>query len=84
VLWNPQVLTSDVSFDVRSNQFGFNIDWASGLVEVNSNLSNPVWSPVGINTLTGGSYYFSDPKWSNYPVRVYRFDMPRVARRVNP
>ncbi len=24
-------------------------------------------SPVSTNTLTGGTYYFSDPQWTNYP-----------------
>ena len=70
VLWNPQVQTSDASFGVRTNQFGFNITGTSNLVivvEACTNLANPIWSPVGTNTLTGGSSYFSDPQWTNYP-----------------
>jgi len=27
---------------------------------------------MGTNTLTGGSSHFSDPQWTNYPVRFYR------------
>ena len=70
VLWNPQVLTSDASFGVRAGQFGFTITGTSGLVivvEASADLANPVWTPVGTNTLTGGSSYFSDPQWTNYP-----------------
>ena len=80
VLWNPQPQTSDASFGVQSNQFGFNITGSSNLVivvEACTNLATPIWSPVGTNTLnifigTNGTSYFSDPKWTNYPGRFYR------------
>ena len=78
-LWLPQVQTGDAGFGVRTNQFGFDINWASGMtvvVEASSNLSNPVWSPLQTNTLTSGSAYFSDPEWKNYPRRFYRVRMP--------
>ena len=68
--------TSDASFGVRTNQFGFNITWASDMVvvvEACTNLANPTWFPLATNTLTGGSFYFSDPQWTNYPDRFYRF-----------
>jgi hypothetical protein len=78
-LWTPQVQSSDGSFGVRTSQFGFNIAWASGMVvvvEACTNLANPAWSPVHTNTLTGGSPYFSDPQWTNYPARFYRLRWP--------
>ena len=78
-LWLPQAQTSDASFGVRTNQFGFNINWASGqtvVVEATTNLANPVWIPVSTNTLTGGTNYFSDPQWTNYPARFYRISSP--------
>jgi hypothetical protein len=28
------------------------------------------------NTLAGGSFYFSDPEWTNYPSRFYRVRSP--------
>jgi hypothetical protein len=79
VLWNPQVQTGAASFGVRTNQFGFNITGTSSLVivvEASTNLANPVWSPVGTNTLAGGSSYFSDPRWTNYRARFYRLRSP--------
>jgi hypothetical protein len=79
VLWNPQIQTINASFGVRTNRFGFNITGSSGLVivvEACTNLSNPVWTSVGTNTLTGGSSYFSDPRWTNYPGRLYRLRSP--------
>jgi hypothetical protein len=79
VLWNPPVQTSAASVGVRTNQFGFTITGTSGLVivvEASTNLVNPMWSPVGTNTLTGGSSYFSDPQWTNYPARFYRLRSP--------
>jgi hypothetical protein len=75
VPWLPLIQTGDAGFGMRTNQFGFNIAWASGqtvVVEACTNLANPVWSPVATNTLTGDSSYFSDPQWTNYPARFYR------------
>jgi hypothetical protein len=78
-LWLPQAQVSGVRFGVRTNQFGFDINWASGqtvLVEACTNLANAVWKPVQTNTLTSGSAYFSDPEWTNYPARLYRLRSP--------
>ncbi len=74
-LWQPQVQTTDPSFGVRTNQFGFNITWANGqvvVVEACTNLANPIWSPLQTNTLSSDSLYFSDPQWTNYLGRFYR------------
>ena len=79
VLWNPQAQTSDVSFGVRTNQFGFNIAWASGqvvVVDACTNLANPTWIPLQTNTLSGDSFFFSDPQWANFPGRFYRLRSP--------
>jgi hypothetical protein len=60
---------------VRTNQFGFTVSWATNLnvvVEASTDLKNPKWSPVTTNALNGGTFYFSDPEWTNYPNRVYR------------
>jgi hypothetical protein len=79
VLWNPQVQTNGASFGVRTNRFGFTITGASNLVvvvESCTNLTNPTWSPVETKSLTGGSSYFSDPQWTNYPARFYRLRSP--------
>jgi hypothetical protein len=79
VLWNPRILTSDPSFGVRAGQFGFNISGNSNLVivvEACTNLGNPVWTPVGTNTLTGGSSYFSDSHGADSTTRVYRLRSP--------
>jgi hypothetical protein len=78
-LWKPRVQISDASFGVRTNQFGFNINWASGqvvVVEACTNVANAVWQPLQTNTLTGGSCYFSDPDWTNYLARLYRLRSP--------
>jgi hypothetical protein len=78
-LWLPQVLTGDGNFGVQSNQFGFTISWAGGqtvIVQAATNLSNPDWTPLATNTLTGGTSYFSDPQWTNYPSRFYRLISP--------
>jgi len=79
VLWNPQVQSSDSSFGVQANQFGFTITGTSGLVlvvEACTNLVQPAWSALGTNTLIGGSTYFGDPQWTNYPNRLYRLRTP--------
>lgn len=78
-LWLPQIQTGASSFGVETNQFEFNINWASGqtvTVEVCTNVSNPDWQPLQTNTLTGSSQYFSDPQATNYPARFYRIISP--------
>lgn len=78
-LWLPEVQTHDGSFGVRTNRFGFNLTWASGMavvVETCTNLAQPFWSPLQTNTLTGDTFYFSDPGWTNCPQRFYRVRWP--------
>ena len=75
----PLVQTTDASFGVRTNQFGFNIVWASGriiVVEASEDLANHVWLPLQTNALTSDTLYFSDPQWTNYPSRFYRISSP--------
>ncbi|HTQ51730.1 MAG TPA: leucine-rich repeat domain-containing protein, partial [Candidatus Acidoferrales bacterium] len=74
-VWQPKILTTDTSFGVQTNQFGFNISWANGeavVVEACTDLSKPVWQPLQTNTLIGGVAYFSDSQATNYPSRFYR------------
>jgi hypothetical protein len=76
-LWLPQAQMTGTSFGAQTNQFGFNINWASGqtvVVEASTNLVD--WQPVQTNTLTTGTAYFSDPQWTNYPGRFYRLRSP--------
>jgi hypothetical protein len=71
----PVILNSSPTFGVQNNQFGFTVSWATNLpvvVEATTNLAHPVWQPLQTNTLTGGSFYFSDPQWTNHPIRFYR------------
>ena len=81
-LWalpNPVILNFGPSFGVGTSGFGFNISWATDLpvvVEACTNLTNPNWSPLATNILTGGSSYFSDPQWTNQPNRFYRIRSP--------
>jgi len=81
-LWllpNPMILNFEPNFGVRTNRFGFTISWATNIpvvVEACTNFTSPVWQPVQTNTLTGGSSYFSDPQWTNYPARFYRLRSP--------
>jgi hypothetical protein len=79
VQWNLSPQISPASVGVQMNQFGFNLTGASDqvvVVEACTDLASPVWLPVGTNTLTGGSAYFSDPQWTNYPARYYRLRSP--------
>jgi hypothetical protein len=77
-LWflpNPLILNSGPSFGAQTNQFGFIVSWATNtsvVVKACTNPANPTWVPVSTNTLIGGSSYFSDPQWTNYPGRFYR------------
>jgi hypothetical protein len=77
----PVMLTGSPGFGVLSNGFGFTISWltnASVVVEACTNLSAPVWTRVSTNTqtLSSGVSYFTDPLWTNHPVRFYRLTSP--------
>jgi hypothetical protein len=79
VFWNPRILTTVGSFGMEAGQFSFTITGTSNLVivvQASMDLGNPVWTPVGTNTLTGGSFHFSDPQWTNHPTRLYRLRSP--------
>ncbi|HZM05784.1 MAG TPA: leucine-rich repeat domain-containing protein [Candidatus Saccharimonadales bacterium] len=79
VLWTPQVQESGISLGVRSDQFGFNIIGTNNftvVVETCTSLAGHVWTPLQTNTLANGSYYFSDPQWTNYGSRFYQLSMP--------
>jgi BspA type Leucine rich repeat region (6 copies) len=72
---NPVILNHSAGFGVQPGGFGFTISWATNasvVVEAATNLANPVWIPMSTSPLTGGSSYFSDPQWTNYPSRFYR------------
>ena len=78
-LWKPQIRTTEPTFGVRTNQFSFNIDWASGMniaVDACTSLTNPTWLPLQTNTMSADTFYFSDPDWTNSPRRFYRVRWP--------
>jgi hypothetical protein len=71
VLWNPQANSAGIAFSITGPTN------AIFVVEACSNLSNPVWLPVATNTFsTSGISAFSDPQWTNFPGRFYRFRSP--------
>jgi hypothetical protein len=79
VLWNPSIQTTNASFGVRTNQFGFTITGTANIpivVEASASLASASWTPLQTCTLTNGSIYFNDPQWTNYPARFYRVRSP--------
>jgi hypothetical protein len=73
--WVPTVSTPSV----QSDQFGFNITWGNGMtiiVEASMSLSGGTWVPLATNSLSSGSFYFSDPQWASCPARFYRLRSP--------
>jgi hypothetical protein len=81
-LWRlpyPVMINSGPNFGVQSNTFGFTISWATNsslVVEASTNLAGPVWTPLQTNTLTNGSFYFSEPLQANNSGRFYRVSSP--------
>ncbi len=79
MLWNPLIQTSDGSFGVRQNQFGFNIAGTPGIplvIEASAGLPAVSWIPLQTCTLTNGLLYFGEPQWANYSQRFYRLRSP--------
>jgi hypothetical protein len=79
LLWNPEALTNDGSFGLRTNQFGFNITGTPNIpvsVEAASDQVSPAWLSLQTLTLTNGLVYFTDPECTNYPTRFYRIRSP--------
>ena len=75
----PQVQLGGPAFGVPTSNFGFTINWASGLtivVEASASLANPIWFPLATNTLSGSSCYFSNPQWRDASARFYRLRWP--------
>ena len=79
MLWNPQMQTTDGSFGVQQNQFGFNIAGTPDIplvIEAGGDLATASWIPLQTCTLTNGLFYFSDPQWTDHPERFYRIRSP--------
>jgi hypothetical protein len=77
----PTILSdgNGAGFGIQSNQFGFNVSWATSgsvVVEACTNIGDPVWVPVATNTLSNGTFYFSDAQWRNFTKRYYRIQSP--------
>lgn len=73
------VVQGDLSFGVRTNRFGFNVNWLSDrmvVVEATTNLTTTNWVAIVTNVLIDGSVYFGDPQWTNYRGRYYRIRSP--------
>jgi hypothetical protein len=78
-LWLPTVASGDGSFGVRSNGFGFNVNWTSGqrvVVEASPDPASAVWVPISTNVLSSDSLYVSDPSWAGFTRRFYRIHSP--------
>lgn len=79
LLWNPTVLTTDPTFGVRSNRFGFTVTGTSNLtvrVEACTNLAEPAWVRVWTGVLGQRGAYFSDSGFTNLGCRFYRIPRP--------
>jgi hypothetical protein len=75
VLLNPPIS----GFGMQSNRFGFTVTGPTNttvVIQACTNLDNPGWLALQTNTLANGSFYFSDPQWSNYPSRFYTVQFP--------
>jgi hypothetical protein len=79
VLWNPQAQMSESIFNMRTDCFGFTITGTTNIpvvVDASTNLGSGNWTALDSVSLTNGSFYFSDPQWTNYPGRFYRLRSP--------
>lgn len=76
--WNP-LISTDESFGVSSNGFGFTVLGAENelvKVETCTNLNENTWDDLETSSLSDGLYAFSDAEYTNNGVRFYRLNMP--------
>jgi hypothetical protein len=74
---NPIILNNATNFGPQPGGFSFTASWAGNatvVVEAATNLAVPSWQPLETNAIfaSNGFFNFSDPAWTNYPIRFYR------------
>lgn len=78
-LWLPLIQTGTNGPSVKTNEFGFNISWASNIimtVQATTNLTTTNWTAVQTSLVTNGLLRFNDTNWTSYPQRFYRIMWP--------
>jgi hypothetical protein len=79
VLWNPQFQTTDATFGIGPDGFGFTITGTADipiLVEASAGLPTGPWCPRQSCLLTNGSVYMADTNWPGQPRQFYRIRPP--------
>lgn len=79
VPWKPQIDGVASGYGVTGNQFGFVVNWASGMqvvVEARGDAVGSSWSPVQTNSMSADAWLFNDPQWKSFSSRIYRVRMP--------
>src|SRR5205809_7119549 len=75
MLFDAKGATANPRFSLGTIGFGFLINGDSNLVvivEACTNVANRDWTVLSTNALLGGTSYFNDPAWRNFPFRYYR------------
>ena len=79
-LWLPLIQTGINSGPgVKTNEFGFNISWASNVtitVQAITNVNGTNWTALQTCLVTNGLLHFNDSTWTSYPQRFYRIKWP--------
>jgi hypothetical protein len=78
-LWHPVIRVDPRSFGLKANGYSFNISGPSDVpivVEGSTAPAGATWMPLQTFTLTGGLVSFTDPEWTNHPLRFYRIRSP--------
>ena len=74
----PKILCDD-NFGMQSNAFGFDfigISNQTAIIEFSTDLTQPVWSPLQTNSLTGSPQYFFDNTYIQNAAGFYRIHSP--------
>jgi len=70
---------AQIGVGIRDGQFGFTVagvENSTVVVEACTDQAAGVWTALQTNTIIGGSFYFADSDWANYPSRFYRLCSP--------
>lgn len=78
-LWDQKAELRATNINLTNGLFGFDLTGSDGqsfVLEVATDLVQPLWKSLSTNTVVNGKAFLTDPAWENFPTRFYRVRVP--------